>query len=129
MNYIDNVIFQCYHICHPKLQYERVVDIVGGHWKEIEHEFSLPYFPHVSIGWDNNARYNGRYTDVMEGPTPELFEKALIYAKHYLDTHPDQPKLITVNSWNEWTEGSYLQPDNLFGYGYLEALKNVFGSI
>ncbi|MDR1182555.1 MAG: glycoside hydrolase family 99-like domain-containing protein [Bacteroidales bacterium] len=36
--------------------------------------------------------------------------------------------LITVNSWNEWTETSYLQPCTLFGYGYLEAVRNVFGS-
>ena len=34
--------------------------------------------------------------------------------------------LITVNSWNEWTEASYLQPDDLYGYGYLEAIKKVF---
>ena len=34
---------------------------------------------------------------------------------------------ITVNSWNEWTETSYLQPDDLYGYGYLEAIKSVFG--
>ena len=34
--------------------------------------------------------------------------------------------LITINSWNEWTETSYLQPDNLYGYGYLEAVKRVF---
>ena len=33
--------------------------------------------------------------------------------------------LITINSWNEWTETSYLQPDNIYGYGYLEAVNGI----
>lgn len=28
--------------------------------------------------------------------------------------------------YDEWTETSYLEPDNLYGYGYLEAVKKVF---
>ena len=48
------------------------------------------------------------------------------YAKKYIDEHPELPApLITVNSWNEWTETSYLQPDDLYGYGYLEAITDV----
>ena len=47
-------------------------------------------------------------------------------AKDYADRHPGQPPLITINSWNEWTESSYLEPDDLYGYGYLEAVKRVF---
>ena len=53
-------------------------------------------------------------------------EKALQMAKAYADAHPDQPPLITINSWNEWTESSYLQPDQINGYGYLEAVRDVF---
>ena len=56
----------------------------------------------------------------------EMVRKALRAAKDYADRHPLQPKLITINSWNEWTESSYLEPDDLHGYGYLEAVRRVF---
>ena len=58
--------------------------------------------------------------------TPERFEAALRKAKAWLDARPGMQKLITINSWNEWTETSYLQPDDVYGYGYLEAVKRVF---
>ena len=45
--------------------------------------------------------------------------------KVYTDEHPDQKKLITINAWNEWSEGSYLEPDTLHGMNYLEALKKA----
>ena len=51
-------------------------------------------------------------------------EKALRLAKEYADKK--NVSLITINSWNEWTETSYLEPDSKNGYGYLEAVKKVF---
>ena len=87
----------------------------------------MPYFPHVSIGWDNNPRFR-RFRDYCcQENTPEAFKSALRMAKEYVLAHPNQAPLVTLNSWNEWTETSYLEPDSLHGYGYLEAVKRVFG--
>mgnify|MGYP002624306909 CR=1 FL=1 len=75
-------------------------------------------------GWDNSPRT--RQSAVVRNNTPENVEQALRKAKAYLDTRPKLHPLVTINSWNEWTETSYLQPDNVYGYGYLDAVKRVF---
>ncbi|MPN15121.1 hypothetical protein SDC9_162450 [bioreactor metagenome] len=89
-------------------------------------EWEVSYCPNVTVGWDNNVRFHRFIPGVMKNNTPENFEKALLWAKDYIDTHPKVPKLITINSWNEWTETSYLEPDDLYGYGYLESIRKVF---
>ena len=56
-----------------------------------------------------------------------MVKAALKKAKEFADRWNTGP-LITVNSWNEWPESSYLQPDDRTGFGYLQAVKDVFGS-
>jgi hypothetical protein len=87
----------------------------------------IPFFPCVSIGWDDSPRFpaKGANDIVHYHNTPESFAMLLLKAKEYADSHPEQPKIITVNAWNEWVEGSYLLPDMLNGFGYLEAVKDV----
>jgi len=88
---------------------------------------NVPLFPCVSIGWDDTPRFPAKgIKDVVHyHNTPESFAALLSKAKKYADSHPEQPKLITINAWNEWVEGSYLLPDMLNGYGYLESVKKV----
>ena len=93
-------------------------------WEEDEQYYPIR-FPHVSVGWDNTPRNPAIKTAVINA-TPEAFEKCLRRAKAYIDSHPHQPPLLTINSWNEWTEGSYLLPDMRWGYAYLEAVRTVF---
>ena len=66
----------------------------------------------------------------MHGANAEDFEAFARLTKSWADANvpADMPKLITVNAWNEWTEGAYLEPDDNSGYGYLNALWKVFVS-
>ena len=117
--------YQFTHFCNMNRDYCEILPDVKAEWASIDRECHAPFFPHVSVGWDNTPRYGAAtMQNVTKKNPPEEFEKALRMAKDYADTH--SVSLITVNSWNEWTETSYLQPDDLYGYGYLEAIKRVF---
>ena len=98
---------------------------VQQEWAHVQEKVEVPYYPHVSIGWDNNPRFFEFRPGVTKNNTPQQVQKAFEAAKEFSDRYNSLP-LITVNSWNEWTETSYLEPDTLYGYGYLEAIRNVF---
>ena len=116
--------YQFCHFANVDQDYEKVLEEVYPEWDRLEKEFTIPYYPHISIGWDNSPR-TGK-SAVTTNNTPERFEQALRKAKAWVDARPKLHPLITINSWNEWTETSYLEPDDLYGYGYLEAVKKVF---
>lgn len=116
--------YQFCHFTNIHRDYLEILDDVKKEWSRIENTFDLKYYPHISVGWDNSPRTTR--SAVVKNNTPENFAKALQAAKEYADSHPEQAPLITINSWNEWTESSYLQPCNIYGYGYLEAVKSVF---
>ena len=118
--------YQFTHFVDVNRDYLEIIKDVEKKWSDLEKEYSIPYYPHVSMGWDANPRYEMFKRGITTNNTPANFEKALKMAKEYVDAHPKQVPLITVNSWNEWVETSYLMPDTKYGYGYLEAIKKVF---
>ena len=91
----------------------------------------IPVVPTVSIGWDDTPRFPAKgENDVTRfNHSPEAFKSFLLEAKKYADEHPEQPKFVMINAWNEWVEGSYLLPDRYWGYQWLEAVRDVFGPV
>lgn len=116
--------YQFVHFTNVNRKYENIIPDVISEYEKMS-DFGITYFPHVSIGWDNNPRFKKFCPNITSENPPEQFEKMLHHAKAYVDRYNDVP-LITVNSWNEWTESSYLEPDDVYGYGYLKAVKRVF---
>ena len=99
-------------------------------YNKIAPALNIPYYPNLSVGWDDNVRFYNFRPGVVVNNTPENFKNACEEIKRLADEGMEKGVLkapfITVNSWNEWTETSYLQPDDLYGYSYLEAIKEVF---
>ncbi|WP_035456739.1 glycosyltransferase WbsX family protein [Phocaeicola abscessus] len=95
-----------------------------GKWDKL---LNVPFFPNASISYDDSPRFpdKGPHDLVHFNKTPTSFAAYLQRAKTYCDTHPDQPKLITIYAMNEWVEGAYLLPDMEYGYDYLNAVRDV----
>ena len=78
------------------------------------------------VEWDNCPRINN--CEIFDYYSPEqfyLFNKLIIdwTFKHYNKDF----RFIFINAWNEWGEGSYLEPDDKFGYASINSLsKAVF---
>lgn len=94
----------------------------------------MPYNIHLYEGYDLSPRtiqseiygpYGGFFDRIMSNNEPELFQQLCQAGKAFYDAHATG-EYITVYSWNEWTEGGYLEPDTDNGYGHLQAIKNVF---
>lgn len=76
------------------------------------------------VDYDDSPRrgVNGR---VVTGGTPDKFER---YMERLLQISRNQGKeYLFLTAWNEWGEGAYLEPDERWGYGYLEAFRRAAG--
>jgi lipopolysaccharide biosynthesis protein len=82
-------------------------------------------FRTVMPSWDNTARkQNDGFTWINSSPSAyqAWLEYTISYTKRFL---PKDKQFVFINSWNEWGEGAYLEPDRLYGYAYLQATLNA----
>lgn len=98
--------------------YERV----WKHILKVEREGGIPAYPGAFVDWDNTPRYVKR-ARIFRGASPERFEHWFRQLVQVTATRPPNERMIFLNAWNEWAEGTYLEPDERYGYKYLEAVQ------
>ncbi|MBM3891063.1 MAG: hypothetical protein FJ388_18275, partial [Verrucomicrobia bacterium] len=98
-------------------------------WNDIVAANILKLIPPVCGGWDARP-WHGEGTLARTSRTPALFKQHLQDCKQFLDKQEQPPKLkmLIIEAWNEWGEGSYIEPHREFGFGYLEAIRQVFAT-
>ncbi|XHR28184.1 MAG: glycoside hydrolase family 99-like domain-containing protein [Chthoniobacteraceae bacterium] len=118
------------------VSFEDVCNDFMQFWHNEGMKLPVPYFPNVSMGWDASPRtvqsdkWEVRgypFTGILSGNTPERFGATL---RRMLSELRERrlPEMVTINAWNEWTEGSYLEPNTTDRFAYLEAIRDAVNS-
>lgn len=105
--------------------FETLLEGYRRNWQDILDHSPLPLSPlPVSGGWDSRP-WHGDHHLVRFGRTPDLFRRHLADARRVLEQRPS-PGAVLIEAWNEWGEGSYVEPHREFGFAYLDAIRGVF---
>jgi hypothetical protein len=81
-------------------------------------------FPTVMPNWDRSPRA-AAWDGIYVGATPEAFKKHLQDAIDIVKDKTPEHQVVILKSWNEWGEGNYVEPDQEFGRGWLNAIKET----
>lgn len=85
-------------------------------------------FRGVMPSWDNTPRQQNEGT-IFEYASPGIYQAWLEAAvEQTLEQNFGDERIVFINAWNEWAEGTHLEPDLTFGHRWLEATRNAMDS-
>ena len=96
----------------------------GTLWRDIANRpLQTGHYPGAFVDWDNSPRRGLWRSLVMRGFHRDVFEEC--FGRQYRKASEAQAGLLFINAWNEWAEGTYLEPDEARGTFFLEAISRV----
>ncbi|XVJ69101.1 MAG: hypothetical protein HEQ39_05195 [Rhizobacter sp.] len=108
--------------------FARLASAYRQNWQWLLGKGTLPYIVPMTVGWDkrpwggsSNPEHDNAIASAAE------FEAHLREAKSLMDAYPAKTKRMgVICCWNEFGEGSYIEPTKKDGLVYLETIKKVF---
>jgi Glycosyltransferase WbsX len=93
-------------------------------WGEIAGRSISPgHYPGAFVDWDNSPRKNLEISLVMRNVSVAAFRNG--FSRLYEQASLAGSRFIFINAWNEWAEGTYLEPDEQRGTAFLDIIKSV----
>ena len=103
---------------------EKAVQTQLGYINKNQQMGILPQVVTVSQAWSGWADEG----TIWKIP-PKEFKTLLVGAKNIIRKFPKEQlgsKTLILDNWNEWGEGHYIAPYREYGFGYLDAVREVF---
>lgn len=99
--------------------------IVGNAKTFTTNNRKIPVYRGVMLRWDNSARRAKKY-NIWCNFSNAYFYLWLRIEMAYLRKNFDADhRFLFVNAWNEWGEGTYLEPDKEYGYASINTLSRA----
>jgi len=134
----DAVFAYCWHAPERFPTIEQAFDQQLAAMERLKGLDILPFPPTASVGWDPMPWTSEKpETPVWlrkEGvtrwySTPEQYQILMERVKAFADSFPAGSlarSMLLLDNWNEWSEGHFISPCAAAGFGYLQAVRNVF---
>ena len=85
-------------------------------------------YPTLLPQWDRTPRAGAR-TNPLTNSTPEKFQKTVEEALALVRNKQPEHQILFLKAWNEWGEGNYVEPDQKYGHGYIQAIRQAIEKI
>lgn len=81
-------------------------------------------YPTLIPNFDRSPRA-GKRAHIYVDSSPKLFKEQIRTALCLIEGRAEEHRILFLQSWNEWAEGNYVEPDLRYGHGYLDVLKDM----
>jgi hypothetical protein len=81
------------------------------------------------MGWDNSSSKKEGFTVYYNYSLEAYYKWLRIIIEETRKRNPEDRRIIFINAWNEWAEGTYLEPDEKYGYANINTLSKAIFDI
>lgn len=90
-----------------------------------EERGELPIYHCCMMAWDNAARRKDAWFTYYNFSLKSLYRWMLAIVDRARKDFKSEERFMFINAWNEWGEGTYLEPDEKYGYANINTVSKA----
>ncbi|MBP5639573.1 MAG: glycoside hydrolase family 99-like domain-containing protein [Victivallales bacterium] len=108
---------------YDRFNFDCVVKALPKWWQMTVKDTSIPFWPLLPTGWNDKPR-SFQYARMIYDRTPAKFSELCRSCRDFCEQSGSRH--VVVAPLNEWQEGSYIEPNEEYGFQMYDALRDAF---